>query len=152
MKQSGLRDGECKFLRYTVYEHLKSVDVGKAKQQSSRYTEGMVRDRIENSQVWIARESGKIIGSITLEGFEIKGMYVDIVCRGRGIGRALLTTAIEFAMSKGLSTVTVETNQIAKEFFATSGFKVVQKIKRQGKSSQYFSYRMSREISKRGSS
>lgn len=67
---------------------------------------------------------------------EIGGLSVDEACRGRGIGRALLERAEQWARVKGCSPIIVHTNVVreqAHDFYEKSGYRLVKQQKVYGK-------------------
>jgi GNAT superfamily N-acetyltransferase len=58
---------------------------------------------------------------------EIGGLVVDAACRRRGVGRALMRRAEEWAAQKGCATVTLRSNVIREEahaFYRSLGYSV----------------------------
>lgn len=61
--------------------------------------------RSRGGEFWVAAEGERIVasGGVLLheDAGELKGLYVDAACRGRGLGRRLTELAIEFARRAG---------------------------------------------------
>ena len=81
--------------------------------------------------LWIAtRGNGEVVGSIALrdlgdDGLELKRMYLRTDCRGRGIGRRLLTSALEWARATGVHTIKLDTTEemrAARRLYEAHGF------------------------------
>jgi glutamate/tyrosine decarboxylase-like PLP-dependent enzyme/GNAT superfamily N-acetyltransferase len=68
-------------------------------------TPRQVEARIAEGPVWVAFENGVCVGTVSVvlkpEGLYIRGMAVDPVARGKGIGRKLLDCAEKFAVQNG---------------------------------------------------
>ncbi|HEY7727193.1 MAG TPA: GNAT family N-acetyltransferase [Candidatus Eisenbacteria bacterium] len=67
---------------------------------------------------------------VTIEGgpgTEVWGLVVDESCRGRGIGRALMARAEEWARARGFREVSLRTNILRKEthrFYQSIGYEI----------------------------
>lgn len=88
--------------------------------------------RVGPEKIWVAIAGDKIIGLVSLirdgEQAEIEPIVVASQYRGRGIGRELLSHAIEQARSSGvvcLSVKPVARNEEAITFFHEAGFKTL---------------------------
>jgi GNAT superfamily N-acetyltransferase len=88
-----------------------------------------------DARVWVAEDQGgAIVGWIHLFGnrllesdpdIEIGGLVVHEDARGRGVGRALVSAAEDWARERGYSVVSVRSNVIRKEaheFYKGLGF------------------------------
>jgi|RhiMethySRZTD1v2_1073278.scaffolds.fasta_scaffold02300_7 GNAT superfamily N-acetyltransferase len=88
-----------------------------------------------DARVWVAEDQGgAIVGWIHLFGnrllesdpdIEIGGLVVHEDARGRGVGRALVNAAEDWARERGYSVVSVRSNVIRKEaheFYKGLGF------------------------------
>jgi molybdopterin-guanine dinucleotide biosynthesis protein A/RimJ/RimL family protein N-acetyltransferase len=80
--------------------------------------------------VWVALLDGDVVGSIALRDLgdatlELKRMYLREVCRGRGAGRRLLATALEWARANGATKIkldTTESMEAARALYEANGF------------------------------
>ncbi|XP_013411863.1 N-acetyltransferase 8 [Lingula anatina] len=87
----------------------------------------------EGNSFWIIEQKGKIIGTGAVlkkspSCGEVNHMFVDSACRGRGFGRRLLETAINYCREYGYSTVALssdETRFEARALYKKYGFKKV---------------------------
>jgi molybdopterin-guanine dinucleotide biosynthesis protein A/predicted GNAT family acetyltransferase len=80
--------------------------------------------------LWVALLDGDVVGSIALRDvggntLELKRMYLRAASRGRGAGRRLLTTALDWARANGAATIrldTTEAMQAARALYEVTGF------------------------------
>ena len=83
--------------------------------------------------LWIAVDNGAVVGSVALrqvdEGaVELKRMYLRPSERGRGLGRRLLDTALDWARSHGVRVVRLDTSErmeAAQRLYEAYGFRRV---------------------------
>lgn len=85
-----------------------------------------------------ARENERIVGSIAVEGSEVerpgarlRWVIVDEAHQGRGIGKELLSRALDFCRKAGFATVflwTVEGLPTSRALYERSGFRVVERF------------------------
>ncbi|GGP18135.1 helix-turn-helix domain-containing GNAT family N-acetyltransferase [Silvimonas iriomotensis] len=84
------------------------------------------------NQIWAAVQNGRIVGSIAIDGQDLgnneahlRWFILDDGCRGSGIGRELLTKAVEFCDEKGFSATQLWTFKgldAARRLYESSGF------------------------------
>jgi molybdopterin-guanine dinucleotide biosynthesis protein A/predicted GNAT family acetyltransferase len=80
--------------------------------------------------MWVALRGDDVVGSIALRDLgdgvlELKRMYLRETCRGRGVGRRLLATALEWARASGARTVKLDTTEemkAARRLYEVHGF------------------------------
>jgi len=75
-------------------------------------------------ETWVARESGFILGFMTLDGEDLEQLYLLPGHDRRGIGSLLLAKAKERSPDR-LSLFTFQRNQRARTFYERHGFRVV---------------------------
>ena len=105
---------------------------------SDEETFGYSADQLEASGVHLvgARLDGVLVGDrrrrVQDDGYaELKRMYVDPGCRGRGIADAVMTALVEHAVEHGTTTLRLETGDkqlAAMGFYARHGFVVVDRF------------------------
>jgi RimJ/RimL family protein N-acetyltransferase len=89
-----------------------------------RYAASIAAD---DAEMFVAVLDGRIVGTLGMNGLgrtEL-GMYVASDMRGRGIGRALMGAAIEWARSKGVYKITLDVwphNEAALRLYRSFGF------------------------------
>ena len=85
--------------------------------------------------IWLATQSGRIEGSIVIDGIHAssKGVHlrwfiVSDVLRGKGVGRKLIHDAVDFCRTKGYKTIylwTFEGLDAARHLYEDVGFKLI---------------------------
>jgi GNAT superfamily N-acetyltransferase len=80
--------------------------------------------------LWIAVEGRDVVGSVALRDLgngelELKRMYLRPACRGRGVGRRLLATALGAARARGARRIRLDTTEqmeAARHLYEVHGF------------------------------
>jgi len=90
----------------------------------------------EPRQLWVAEQSGKIVGSIFVapsEGIEgsaqLRMLYVEPEARGQGIGSTLVAQALAFAREQRFERMRLWTHTVqasARRVYAAAGFAIVE--------------------------
>jgi len=83
--------------------------------------------------LWVAEQDGEVVGSVALrdlgdDALELKRMYLRPAQRGRGLGKRLLTTAVDWARAHGARVVRLDTSermQAAQALYEKYGFRRV---------------------------
>jgi GNAT superfamily N-acetyltransferase len=69
-------------------------------------TPDQIAVRMKEGPIWVALSEGEIVGTVSAvlkgEALYIRGMAVDPLARGGGIGKGLLKRVEEFAIGRGL--------------------------------------------------
>jgi GNAT superfamily N-acetyltransferase len=80
--------------------------------------------------LWIAEADGAVAGSVALRDlggdvYELKRMYLRSAHRGRGIGKRLLATALDWASANGAAAIRLDTTGrmvAARRLYEAAGF------------------------------
>jgi len=80
--------------------------------------------------LWIALAGGVVVGSIALrdlgdDAYELKRMYLRSACRGSGVGKRLLATALDWARANRARVVRLDTTErmaAARHLYESVGF------------------------------
>jgi GNAT superfamily N-acetyltransferase len=80
--------------------------------------------------LWIAIAGGVVVGSVALRdlggnAYELKRMYLRSPCRGRGVGKQLLATALDWARANRARVVRLDTTErmvAARGLYESAGF------------------------------
>jgi ribosomal protein S18 acetylase RimI-like enzyme len=80
--------------------------------------------RLANGETWIAREAGRILGFLSLDGEDLDQLYLLPGQFRRGIGSGLLAKAMERSPER-LTLFTFQRNTAARAFYERHGFRLV---------------------------
>lgn len=76
-------------------------------------------------RIWIAREDGKPVGTVSVASGELGRMFVSPGLRGRGLGRELITRALGYARDTGLKKLTAWSVPFSRSFYERFGFSML---------------------------
>ena len=87
--------------------------------------------------LWLAVHEGVGVGCVALRPIdgssaEVKRMFVDEAWRGRGVGRALMETAVEAARERGYATLklgTLDDMRVAQRLYESLGFRAIDRYR-----------------------
>ena len=82
------------------------------------------------SALWVALADGEVVGSVAFRdlgdgALELKRMYLRREARGRGLGKRLLATALDYARESGADVVRLDTSErmeTARHLYEAHGF------------------------------
>ena len=103
--------------------------------------------------LWIAMAEGGVVGSVALrdlggDAYELKRMYLSSACRGRGVGKQLLATALNWARAHGARVIRLDTTErmvAARGLYESAGFvQVPGEAPRQGQQRLLYELRVRR--------
>ena len=103
--------------------------------------------------LWIAMAEGGVVGSVALrdlggDAYELKRMYLSSACRGRGVGKQLLATALDWARAHSARVVRLDTTErmvAARHLYESAGFvRVPGEAPRQGQQRLLYELRVRR--------
>ncbi len=80
--------------------------------------------RLATGETWVAREAGRILGFLCLDGEDLDQLYLLPGAFRRGIGSLLLATAKERSPER-LTLFTFQQNSAARAFYERHGFRLV---------------------------
>jgi ribosomal protein S18 acetylase RimI-like enzyme len=78
----------------------------------------------ERHEVWVAEETGRVLGFLGLDAGFVSHLYVDPEAQNRGVGRALLDCAKRLRPD-GLELWVFQRNEGARRFYERHGFSLV---------------------------
>lgn len=84
--------------------------------------DGLVRGFLPRARLWVAVDADdRPLGFMLLDGAHMEALFVDPVCRGTGIGSALVRHAL--TLNPSVTTDVNEQNEQALGFYERMGFK-----------------------------
>ncbi len=78
---------------------------------------------LDRDEIWVAEQSGAVIGFLGLNGEEVSHLYVDQRAQGSGVGAALLDHAKRLRPAR-LQLWVFQKNTGARRFYERHGFKL----------------------------
>ena len=101
--------------------------------------------------LWLAFVGGEVVGSVALrqldgDAYELKRMYLRSAHRGRGVGKRLLATALDWARANHARSVRLDTSErmvAARQLYESAGFvRVPGEAPRQGQQRLLYELRL----------
>jgi GNAT superfamily N-acetyltransferase len=86
------------------------------------FSPARVAEKLAARRAYVAVADGVIVGTASLEGCIIRGVYVDPTCQGKGIGGRLMDVLEGFARDQAGSTLVVPSSIAAEGFYRRRGF------------------------------
>ena len=96
----------------------------------ARHTVGDVSAMIDAREVFSATEREVIVGTIALEGDQLRGLFVEPARQGAGIGGLLVAHLEEHAAALGLEALWLQSSVTALNFYARRGYEAERFIER----------------------
>jgi len=125
----GRGDKTLRIRQATLEDLPRIVDIGAKAFPYIREPQNFFLDRLRNFWVFVAEVDGHVLGFVDVEvkrdEAKIAGIAVDEAERGRGIGSALMSFALEFLKKLGISRVTLlarASNEPAVKMYRKFGF------------------------------
>ena len=129
-----LRRLERMFHLQTLECILKSVEVSNAPdypssiidyQLHTHYTMDRLTKKMQSSYFIVALIDNKVVGTGSLEGTEIKYIFVDPDHQRKDIGRTIIEELERYAKSQGLKEIILNSSITAFEFYKTLNYQLV---------------------------
>jgi GNAT superfamily N-acetyltransferase len=111
--------GDIKQIKAILFSSLKEYEISLADNYSVSDIDS-IADRNRHEQVFVLDRSDSVIGFVVLrpiaaDCIELKRLYLAASERGRGLGKCLLSYAINFAQRKNFKFIRLETTSKFKE-------------------------------------
>jgi putative acetyltransferase len=110
------------------------------------YSAENIKKKIKRYPTFCLVRSGEIIGSVSLNKSEIKGVFVKFSYVRKGIGTKLMNFIESYAKKKGLKKVHLWSAEKAKGFYEKLGYKLLRKVKQDYKGARNVNYVMEKKL------
>jgi GNAT superfamily N-acetyltransferase len=81
-----------------------------------------VAEKLRMWQAYVTIVYGVVVGTASLDGHVIRGVYVDPIYQGKGTGARLMDVLEGFAREEGVTTLRVPPSITAESFYRKRGF------------------------------
>ena len=79
---------------------------------------------LHNTDTWVAEIDNEVMGFISLMGNEVGAIFLQPICHGKGIGKALMDKAQE--LHGNLEVEVFKANSIGRNFYSKYGFEFME--------------------------
>ncbi len=110
------------------------------------YSPENIKKKIKKYSTFCLVNGKEIIGSISLQGSEIKGVFVKFNYTRKGIGTKLMDFIEDYAKKKGLKKVHLWSAEKARGFYKKLGYKLVKKVKKNYKGASNINFVMEKRL------
>ena len=127
---NAMRRRECHIRKYRLNDKDRLVAIWRsASALAHPFLDGAFMDREEialrtqyltAAEIWVCEVDGLAVGFVALIGEEIGGLFLEPVCHGRGLGRAMVDFTL--ALRGRLDVEVFERNAIGRRFYRRCGF------------------------------
>ena len=91
-------------------------------------TPEIIASRIANDAVFVAQMAGRVVGTASLNGDAVKGVFVEPEAQGRGIGQALMREIETLARAGAVLELRLQASITARGFYEKLGFSAVREV------------------------
>jgi GNAT superfamily N-acetyltransferase len=102
--------------------------------------------KMKEGSMFCAWNDGKLVGTITLQGDKICGVYVKSNIIGKGIGTKMMDFIERLAKRNGIKTVRLYPSKFAMDFYKHRGYKITKRSIWSTKSFSIVSYMMKKRL------
>ena len=96
------------------------------------YRSEVLIEKSKKRIILVVQKKEEILGTATLDGNELKAMFVKQAYHKTGIGRTLLKEIEDIAREKGLNKIEGEVSLTAVRFYRKNGYKLLGETVREG--------------------
>lgn len=150
-----LRKLEDKLHRQALECILKTVEVSNSPdyppsvieyQLQTHYTMDWIRKQMQSRHFIVTLIEGKVVGTGSLDGDEIKAVFVDPSYQRRGVGRAMMEDLEGYARTMGLKEVMLKSSITAYDFYKKLGYRLVEKLSEEFQGDRVVTYLMKKRL------
>jgi len=115
----------CREIIRSCFERNIVLDEKAKKYIFDKFTEeGFLSLEKNKYSIMVYEEDGRVLGMGAMEGNEIKKMYVDPVCHGKGIGGKLMSYFEEIGANNGANEIELHAYDNAIDFYRKCGYEM----------------------------
>jgi len=115
-------------------------------QLKTHYTMDWITKQMQSRYFIVALVDDKVVGTGSLDGDEVKAVFVDPDHQRRGIGRALMEELERYGKSKGLQQVRLYATITAFEFYKRLHYRLVEELTGEFKGDKITAYSMYKRL------
>lgn len=150
-----LRKLDDKFHRQALECILKTVEVSNSPdyppsvieyQLQIHYTIDWIRKQMHSRYFIVTLIEGNVVGTGSLDGNEIKAVFVDPNYQRRGVGQAMMEELEEYARTMGLKEVMLKSSITAYDFYKKRDYHLVEKISEEFQGDRVVTYLMKKHL------
>ncbi|MEM2885961.1 MAG: GNAT family N-acetyltransferase, partial [Thermoproteota archaeon] len=105
-----------------------------------------ILDRAREGFTLVLEYEGRIMGSGTLIGDSIQGVFVHPSHQRKGFGKAIMRELEERALEKGVKTVSLESTPLSKGFYDSLGYATLEEATFSVGKRSFTYYKMAKEL------
>jgi len=115
-------------------------------QLQTHYTMDWIRKQMQSRYFIVALIEGKVVGTGTLDGDEIKAVFVDPSYQRRGVGRAMMEELEGYARTKDLKEVILKSSITAYDFYKKLDYRLVKELSEDFQGDMVVTYLMKKRL------
>lgn len=115
-------------------------------QLHTHYTMDWITKQIQSRYFVVALIDGKVVGTGSLDGDEIKAVFVDPSYQRRGVGRAMMEELEGYARTMGLKEVMLKSSITAYDFYMRLDYLLVEKFSEEFQGDRVVTYLMRKRL------
>ena len=117
----------CELIHHTIDVSYCPVYPPRAVQFFKEYhSEAKIIERFTEGEILVAETDGKLIGTGTIVGVDIFGVFVHPDFQHQGLGKALMKELEEKAITNGISEIALNASLPSKRFYENLGYELVE--------------------------
>ena len=117
----------CELIHRTLDVSYSEVYPPRAVQFFKDYhSETKIIERYNKGEIFIVEKDGKLIGTGSIVGVDIFGVFVHPEFQNHGLGKALMKELEEKAISNGISEVALNVSLPSRKFYENLGYEIIE--------------------------
>ena len=117
----------CELIHHTIDVSYSPVYPPRAVQFFKEYhSETKIIERFTKGEIFVAQTDGKLIGTGTIVGVDIFGVFVHPDFQHHGLGKALMKELEEKAITNNINEVALNASLPSKRFYENLGYEIIE--------------------------